>query len=541
MQKTKSKFILQLIPLGIIVITGSTFSVPSDNSSQDNSSVHTTTALSSPSSGQTPYANLSSILPLHEQRSNLEHEQTLSLMKEYEQTLSLMNRAISTNISNEKEQKPEQIEDITNKESHYLSLEEWKKWRRSQEAKDLSQRDLNGKKANNRRKSLRITVATMLHNFANKISNEEKCLAQPPVEELVRPITEEDLANNSSKNVVEESSKATVSHQLSRAFTVVSFVNLHSNRADKCMELCQRRLRNAIRYMKKNNADPNTQDNTSGNTALHLAVLLDNRNRAEQILNFSTTNPNIINKEGNTPLLVAMRTKKFDIAKLLIKKNADLTIADPEGNTVLHCAAIADQPEIIEQLLTGNKASIGIQNKAGQTPLHLAILNGNTNSAQILLQTAPKEMLFIADHRGQTPLYYAAKKANGAIVTSLLQAGTYTQETLQKIILKTKKTDIKELLSNYCNTNIDVSDDNYANIPKEELDGINNQALNPTVEVAAERVDPTNRYGKVPLESTTQKEDAQEETERPSSASTIVSSNGENSVQYGYLGTSEIN
>jgi outer membrane protein assembly factor BamB len=71
---------------------------------------------------------------------------------------------------------------------------------------------------------------------------------------------------------------------------------------------------------------------------------------------------------GATPLNTAALYGQAEIAKLLIAKGADVSIANKDGNTALHLASFFARQELVE-LLLGNGASVRAKNGKGETPL----------------------------------------------------------------------------------------------------------------------------------------------------------------------------
>ena len=126
---------------------------------------------------------------------------------------------------------------------------------------------------------------------------------------------------------------------------------------------------------------------------------------------------NVQNFSGETPLIVAIKNKQYDIAvylltlsnkNLLTKDLVNINAQDNNGNTALHIAAMNNQFKI-NHLLFYNKAGINIQNKKGQTPLISAIVARNKVAAQQLINE--NSNVKIKDKLRKTAIFYAKKYA----------------------------------------------------------------------------------------------------------------------------------
>lgn len=96
---------------------------------------------------------------------------------------------------------------------------------------------------------------------------------------------------------------------------------------------------------------------------------------------------------------------------------------DNDGNTPLHLACLSFSPVIIETLLNnGANASLNIQNKKKQTPLHLICCHELKAdfSIQLIRDMITKENLHLQDFRGNTALHCACLFSNSTAVEALM-------------------------------------------------------------------------------------------------------------------------
>jgi ankyrin repeat protein len=75
-------------------------------------------------------------------------------------------------------------------------------------------------------------------------------------------------------------------------------------------------------------------------------------------------------KYSQTPLMMAVYSRKLEIFRYLTEIDADIKILDHKKGTALHCAAQLGNVEIIKLLL--NKGmSVNLAKSNGFTPLHI--------------------------------------------------------------------------------------------------------------------------------------------------------------------------
>ncbi|KAL0922402.1 hypothetical protein M5K25_006385 [Dendrobium thyrsiflorum] len=131
------------------------------------------------------------------------------------------------------------------------------------------------------------------------------------------------------------------------------------------------------------------------------------------------------NKKDLAVLLRAAQAGDELLVEVLIRKNLDANDTNEDGNSSLHCYLKGDtssqDPRILRCLLKCG-ARVNQHNKFGLTPIHLASLEGNYESLQILLLHAP-ECVDILSVTNETPLFFAVKSNSADCVKLLLQLG----------------------------------------------------------------------------------------------------------------------
>ncbi|CAF1411584.1 unnamed protein product, partial [Rotaria sordida] len=148
--------------------------------------------------------------------------------------------------------------------------------------------------------------------------------------------------------------------------------------------------------------------------------------------------PNAVTKLGSTPFLLASEICDLDIIEACVEAGADLDFAPsgPDadnlnitGQTALFMATLKDRVDVVKFLIQKG-AHVNVQNRYGVSPLLLCAESGNYELVQALVQAGADvnitpqgelaEENFLA---GQTPLFGAAKKGHVEICEYLIQNG----------------------------------------------------------------------------------------------------------------------
>ncbi len=137
-----------------------------------------------------------------------------------------------------------------------------------------------------------------------------------------------------------------------------------------------------------------------------------------------------------------------EILEFLIENGANMNAQDQDKNTPLHLAIINGRTETAKFLIEKG-ADIDAQDQDKNTPLHLAIINGHTEIVDRLIAAGAK--INVRNEDGSTPLHLATDKGYIEIVKLLIKKGANIdiKNAKGKTFLDlVKNSDVKEFLSN---------------------------------------------------------------------------------------------
>ncbi|KAL7714683.1 Inversin-A [Entamoeba marina] len=167
----------------------------------------------------------------------------------------------------------------------------------------------------------------------------------------------------------------------------------------------------------------NYQDNF-GNTALMIAAVTGNVEAARELLS-NNASKTLVNKYGQTAILVALRYGKGDVAQTIIKSLTNpfqtLSSTDNAGYTVLHYAGYCNDLEVlttIDELCYVDDMIENTINPSCSTPLHIAAANGCHRTVEWLLSRGA--CATTENCMGQSPLLLAIKNGHKECIELLL-------------------------------------------------------------------------------------------------------------------------
>uniref|UniRef100_A0ABD2VV80 PRANC domain-containing protein n=1 Tax=Trichogramma kaykai TaxID=54128 RepID=A0ABD2VV80_9HYME len=226
---------------------------------------------------------------------------------------------------------------------------------------------------------------------------------------------------------------------------------------------------------------------------LHLALKYGHEEMAELLLR-SGADPNLTNDEGLTPLHIIcigndddydngeMAVMFFNIIDE-IQLSVQVDAQDKAGNTPLHLALAKGCKKLVE-LLLGRGASPNLTDKDGLTPLHFTCMrNDDSDLVKMLFELStdkhhPMQIDVVDKELGRTPLHYAL--ANGwksQIVRVLLTSGANPNSADKKgltplhiICRENRRNDLMKML-------FELSNDKYQPVQVDALDNSCNTPL----------------------------------------------------------------
>ncbi|HEY8118919.1 MAG TPA: ankyrin repeat domain-containing protein [Methylophilaceae bacterium] len=137
----------------------------------------------------------------------------------------------------------------------------------------------------------------------------------------------------------------------------------------------------------------------------------------------SNFNIHVVDDEGNTPLLIALKKGYTVIAHILLNAGVDVNAYDKMGMTplLMACGKSTRGFKSIAEELVKRGAFINDRDKLGFTPLLLSLSGGTAEVAELLIERGAD--IHARARNGNTALSLARKSENAYIVELLLIKG----------------------------------------------------------------------------------------------------------------------
>lgn len=157
-----------------------------------------------------------------------------------------------------------------------------------------------------------------------------------------------------------------------------------------------------VRELLRRGFDVNTID-PKGRSGLYLALSEPSPKAAQVLVDWSKTDINRLNANGESALMIAALRGNLELATKLVEKGADI---NKTGWTPLHYAASGGQLAIIA-LLLDHSAYIDAESPNRTTPLMMAAMYGSPQAVKLLLQEGADPN--VKNQQGLTALHFAQR------------------------------------------------------------------------------------------------------------------------------------
>jgi ankyrin repeat protein len=125
-------------------------------------------------------------------------------------------------------------------------------------------------------------------------------------------------------------------------------------------------------------------------------------------------------REGETALHHAVKATEPEVARILLEHGADLELRDLSGATPLFLAIEANRPKTVA-LLIARGANVNAPGRSAVAPIAAAAFNGNERIVNLLLDRGADATA--ADNTGKSAIVYAVARGFARIAERLLAAG----------------------------------------------------------------------------------------------------------------------
>ncbi|KAK3270101.1 hypothetical protein CYMTET_21486, partial [Cymbomonas tetramitiformis] len=147
----------------------------------------------------------------------------------------------------------------------------------------------------------------------------------------------------------------------------------------------------------------NWTEQSTGNNLLHYAAAKDKPELCKALLQVEGINPNICNKYGATPLVLAAGNGLSNIVSILIDSElVDVNMVASSGMTALHMAARRDLSKVVRLILAAPRADPNVRDKDYDTPLHVAARKDRQKAVAELLSD-PRTSRRLRNAAGELP------------------------------------------------------------------------------------------------------------------------------------------
>ncbi|XP_068661912.1 E3 ubiquitin-protein ligase KEG-like isoform X1 [Aristolochia californica] len=165
--------------------------------------------------------------------------------------------------------------------------------------------------------------------------------------------------------------------------------------------------------------------NSDGQTALHLACRRGSAELVEAILQYREADPDVLDKDGDSPIVYALAAGSPECVHVLITRSANVSsrLREGFGPSVAHVCAFHSQPDCMRELLLAGADPNAVDDE-GESVLHRAIAKKYTECAIVILENGGCRSMGLLNSKRLTPLHFCVSTWNVQVVRRWVEVAT---------------------------------------------------------------------------------------------------------------------
>ncbi|KAE8038428.1 hypothetical protein FH972_010939 [Carpinus fangiana] len=165
--------------------------------------------------------------------------------------------------------------------------------------------------------------------------------------------------------------------------------------------------------------------NADGQTALHLACRRGSAELVEAILEYKEANVDVLDKDGDPPLVFALAAGSPECVCALIERGANVRsrLREGFGPSVAHVCAYHGQPDCMRELLLAGADPNAVDDE-GESVLHRAVAKKYTDCALVMLENGGCRSMAVLNSKNLTPLHLCVATWNVTVVRRWAEVAT---------------------------------------------------------------------------------------------------------------------
>ncbi|CAI0461893.1 unnamed protein product [Linum tenue] len=165
--------------------------------------------------------------------------------------------------------------------------------------------------------------------------------------------------------------------------------------------------------------------NADGQTALHLACRRGSADLVRAILEYREANVDILDKDGDPPLVFALAAGSPGCVHALIGRGANVRsrLREGFGPSVAHVCAYHGQPDCMRELLLAGADPNAVDDE-GESVLHRALAKRYTDCAIVILEHGGSGSMAFVNSKNLTPLHLSVATWNVTVVRKWVEVAS---------------------------------------------------------------------------------------------------------------------